>query len=63
MFFSTDSFHRQPQTWKSLLTVDHDLPNHNSSSHKSLDHNLPDHNSPAKSVHNSSDQVFADHDH
>ncbi|CDY62978.1 BnaCnng41190D [Brassica napus] len=31
MFFSTDSFHRQPQTWKS--------------------------------VHNSSDQVFADHDH
>ncbi|CAN6852786.1 unnamed protein product [Brassica oleracea var. botrytis] len=101
MFFSADSFHRQPPTWKngkdhrfserlgatdgfsniltttrlttahlftslltkSLLTVDHDLPNHNSSSHKSLDHNLPDHNSPAKSVHNSSDQVFADHDH
>ncbi|KAF2562326.1 hypothetical protein F2Q70_00016187 [Brassica cretica] len=105
MFFSVDSFHRKPPTWKrtekttperlgatdgfsniltttrltpahlftslltkSLLTVDHDLPNHNSSSHKSLDHNLPDHNSPdhnspAKSVHNSSDQVFADHDH
>ncbi|KAF3607704.1 hypothetical protein DY000_02045541 [Brassica cretica] len=53
---STD--HRSPvHKSPNQVSADDDSPNHNSSSHKSHDHNLPDHNSPAKSVHNSPDQI------